>query len=759
MGEADELAGTEEAAEAQAAGEEGAPQVALTYTGNFVYSAFGPGEHDLHIVCGSSARGTMTICGEAAPVAIEQDGRRVKFIGEKTTILGTICSHGVVRGKVFQRDYAVEGSCTLRPEENLDMPPGSFGAGGWAPGGNGQYPRLTTAQAVAYRRHFRQLLLRRYHSVLRGWKALDRDGNGRLSIYEFLRGCQDLGVDRDKGARNLWDALDIDRSGYISLEEIDLDVAKLLGSLAVTIHVVCGTLDKAWDGWFNKQGYSHRVSKEDFISACEEIGYPGDGAAAWEALRSDLATVGVSRAEFGFLEMWFAQPGPQMRSVLNPKAELEQMARVKDPHDTFKGPTALEVQQTTGKARLQFKKLLIDSYGTYVRAWREGLDRDHNGLLDYSEFKVACTDVGYASSIKVLWKELDANKNGTVSLRELDKATADQIDKIFYLASKRYQTWEGAWEAIFDTCGDDRVKLQAFVTGCRLLGYGGNPDRLFELLDTDRTRYLSLATTRWITGAVLGTEIPEPKPQAEEIGNMMVTGRFRSNTKSRTRLCDKTAREHRLRERKFQDRARGEIPGSSPFAGQSHLGATGFSSMLGASASSFYNDSASMASGDTARMMSQTWPPAFGASMTRSLSATDSFKEKEKYMSLDAVGHRAPPGIPFYLSPTAAPPGGPPRSAPFVKLNLDKALSPQSPGKGGWPLAAHHLTCPEWGGAGKPKRPPTKQQLLQQQYEESLLLPPATPPSRPSTMQATLSRAAVSAPSLARWRANLASAG
>ena len=55
-------------------------------------------------------------------------------------------------------------------------------------------------------------------------------------------------------------------------------------------------------------------------------------------------------------------------------------------------------------------------WGNMVRAWREGLDRDHNDRMDYNEFSVAVKDVGYAGNAKELWQELDLNKNGYVSL-------------------------------------------------------------------------------------------------------------------------------------------------------------------------------------------------------------------------------------------------------------------------------------------------------------------------------------------------------
>ncbi|CAE7277600.1 USP20, partial [Symbiodinium necroappetens] len=56
--------------------------------------------------------------------------------------------------------------------------------------------------------------------------------------------------------------------------------------------------------------------------------------------------------------------------------------------------------------------LLLKSYQNYVRAWRQGLDRDRNGQLDYNEFKMAVKDVGFAGNARELWHQLDENGNG-----------------------------------------------------------------------------------------------------------------------------------------------------------------------------------------------------------------------------------------------------------------------------------------------------------------------------------------------------------
>merc|ERR1712039_1164630 len=95
------------------------------------------------------------------------------------------------------------------------------------------------------------------------------------------------------------------------------------------------------------------------------------------------------------------------------------------------------------------------------------------------------------------------------------------------------------------------------------MGYGGNADRVFELLDMDRANYLSLATTEWIEGAEQADGGPEP----EEIGGVRITSKYKKTTKSQARQLDFKFRDHRMRHARFAARARGEIPGSSPVAG------------------------------------------------------------------------------------------------------------------------------------------------------------------------------------------------
>ncbi|CAE8602630.1 unnamed protein product, partial [Polarella glacialis] len=177
-------------------------------------------------------------------------------------------------------------------DKHKEPPSGSFGQGGWSPGGGGKYPRQTSAECEKTRLKFRRLILKRFPTVIAGWQDMDKNVDGRLSFFEFMRACQKLGV--DQSARQIWAALDIDRSGFVSLSEIDPALAELVGKLAVTIWRVFGSVDKAWRQHFNKKG-KLRISADEFAQAAHEIEFQGDPYLLFNELSTNKATTGINR--------------------------------------------------------------------------------------------------------------------------------------------------------------------------------------------------------------------------------------------------------------------------------------------------------------------------------------------------------------------------------------------------------------------------------------------------------------------------------
>ena len=63
-----------------------------------------------------------------------------------------------------------------------------------------------------------------------------------------------------------------------------------------------------------------------------------------------------------------------------------------------------------------FKKALIFKWGNLYRAWKEALDLDGSGSLGFTEFAMACRNEGFLGPIKKIFNELDADKEGIITL-------------------------------------------------------------------------------------------------------------------------------------------------------------------------------------------------------------------------------------------------------------------------------------------------------------------------------------------------------
>lgn len=569
---------------------------------------------------------------------------------------------------------------------------GSFGAGGWSPNSkfSGSYPRLDELARVEVQQNFRALLLNRYHTVIRAWRGMDTNEDGRLSFFEFMRACQKLGV--DTGARKIWEALDVDRSGFVTLDEVDPDLSNLLGHLAVCIWSACRTVDVAWKELFNKKGRL-RIGLDDFVRGCHCVKFPGDAGTAFKALQSDMAVTGMSRQEFDFLDLWFVR-----RS--EPVSPLHKEAPNTGPDEILLPErTAVKAE---ARPKQQFKELLLRSYGNILRAWRQCLDRDGNGTLDFKEFLKACADVGYAGSRRELWNDLDADSNGGVSLKELDKPVAVMIDNMLACVRKRYSCWQNAWSAAIDPAGADRVERGPFVRACAVLGYGGNANRLFDLLDLDKANYLSFASTAWLDDFDASTgKIKAPAV----LDDLQGSSTFSKATTNSLRLADANGREQRLKGQRVSQCDRGgvaQIPfdkhrgsGRSPFAPSDHTASIEDSMAL---------------------LKEQVMERDYGEEDDRNL--PDWMRALESNSTQDP----RPTSKNCRLSSSLTRPQLLGATAPLPRHRA----AGRCPGKGGWPGSRLRLVDPVWAAAALNS------------------LPLESPP-------ALLSRTAVSEPNLARW--------
>lgn len=97
-----------------------------------------------------------------------------------------------------------------------------------------------------------------------------------------------------------------------------------------------------------------------------------------------------------------------------------------------------------------FRAFLKKQYGSYVAAWR-ALDYERRGALSFGEFCRACRTIGFHGNLKQVWKELDANDLGAVTLTELEPRTGFVVGLFQREAISRYGSMHKAWVHIADT--------------------------------------------------------------------------------------------------------------------------------------------------------------------------------------------------------------------------------------------------------------------------------------------------------------------
>jgi len=178
----------------------------------------------------------------------------------------------------------------------------SFGSRGSPKGSTDTGSMSPSPQSSRIRASFRRALLQRYHTTLGAWKELDPRQHGRLAFMDFCRACRHLGYDSE--ARTLWEALDGDHDGFITLRDIDPSLTEILHGFASVLADASGSAKEAWQQHFSSNGMG-RVPRMLFIRACEDIGYEDDAEVVFKALNIDRTPAGVSFQDFSVLDRWF----------------------------------------------------------------------------------------------------------------------------------------------------------------------------------------------------------------------------------------------------------------------------------------------------------------------------------------------------------------------------------------------------------------------------------------------------------------------
>ncbi|CAE8648688.1 unnamed protein product, partial [Polarella glacialis] len=305
-------------------------------------------------------------------------------------------------------------------------------------------------------------------SLVAAWKfALDTRCTGRVTFTDLVRGGRHLQFSGNYVL--LWQQLTKymalgERSAYITLQALDEEASDTLDEVRDFFEREDVTLEDLWERYLDTDG-SGRCPYDDFMGAMTRLGF-----------RAQKAKNVFRMLDFG---------GEQ--DVTMDELELIGLPR---------RPIASEVQiinhreqglqrDKEAKQRVlsDFTSFLARSYGSVVRAWRQGLDSDGDGKLRFTEFCASCKTIGFRGKLKTLWRALDNTGTGFVSLGQLDREAETLLDEFRAFLEENYRTLDDVWERVLDKDRSGKCTEADFIAACKKLRWPGNALRIFKWLD------------------------------------------------------------------------------------------------------------------------------------------------------------------------------------------------------------------------------------------------------------------------------------
>jgi len=148
---------------------------------------------------------------------------------------------------------------------------------------------------------FKEALLKHFKHHIKGWRFMDRDCSNRVSWHEFQRGCKAVGFRGD--CAGAWRHLDSNRSGFITLQDIDKNASDAIMEFKAWAEEEFGSARVAFDVLDEDQ--SQDVSLWEFRCRVRDYGFRGDAKPLFVAL--DVDSMGtLSLKELSFVDSWEA---------------------------------------------------------------------------------------------------------------------------------------------------------------------------------------------------------------------------------------------------------------------------------------------------------------------------------------------------------------------------------------------------------------------------------------------------------------------
>jgi hypothetical protein len=382
-----------------------------------------------------------------------------RFDGDYRTIFKEVLDLDNI-GSISLRDIAYLESNALK-RESITNPVFLMGLESAKAGAQQRCTRLMAqrqAQKAALQEFKKKVRATAGSSFIHGWRQiLDGTGNLAVSKVELLKGCRRIGFQGDVVA--LWKALDTDDDGTVLLLDVDVPMAMTLAIFKKWAHSQYGCCVAALEQLAAmSRRRSHKWNFEDFNEALNIANFPAvPGLQRRQAVAMlyeacDLRSTGyIMSQDVVFLDKW--EPTKWLSSS----------------------------PDTADKDR--FVALLRSRYSNIIVAWRKLLDHDDTNRVSYKGFCEACRAVKF-HNIAGVWRALDVDLIGFISLRNVDKGAARILEDFKEWAENAFGTVQNAYRSL-DVKHKNSLSLPALSRSLNNFGYKADAKALFQCLKAD----------------------------------------------------------------------------------------------------------------------------------------------------------------------------------------------------------------------------------------------------------------------------------
>jgi hypothetical protein len=139
----------------------------------------------------------------------------------------------------------------------------------------------------------------------------------------------------------------------------------------------------------------------------------------------------------------------------------------------------------------EFREFMSRRYKSPLRAWF-ALDSGKNMALGQQHFIRMCRQIGFTGNPKKVWRQVDQDASGTITLLELAPTAGHVLAELKHLVSRECGGSSAKFFDFLDSKNTRRVGLADFEAGLAKLRYTGLmcPREVFQLLDLSGLRML-----------------------------------------------------------------------------------------------------------------------------------------------------------------------------------------------------------------------------------------------------------------------------